>query len=183
MQTYSSRLQDARSRRAIGSVSSTYCGATLLFAWVFTRQPVEYRVEWPGAMTILAGIDLLAKFFAGSDERGKVTDRFRDFMEEYFSTISKPERDVVYQLRNSLLHSFGLYSEGGGKVYRFSLTGHGSGPLVSHKPPEQYHVDIRVLHREFEQAIANYQTALASGTELQTKFAAMFGKYGHIYMA
>jgi hypothetical protein len=147
-----------------------------------TGQPLGSSVEWPGAITMLAGIDLLAKFFAGSDDQGKVTERFRNFLVQYFTGLSQSDRDVIYQLRNALLHSFGLYSKGGGKVYRFFLTGHGSGPLVSHTPPEQYNVDLRVLHREFEGAVAGYQAALQSDTQLQANFSAMFGNYGRIYI-
>ncbi len=147
-----------------------------------TGQPVGYRAEWPGAMTMLAGIDLLAKFLAGSDDKGKVGERFCNFLERFFTGISPGDRDVIYQLRNSLLHSFGLYSKGGGKIYRFFLTGHGSGALVSHTPPEQYNVDLRVLHREFERAVTTYQAELGSDPQLQTNFAAMFGNYGRIYI-
>jgi hypothetical protein len=147
-----------------------------------TGQPVDYRAEWPGAMTIMAGIDLLAKFYAGSDT-GKVGDRFYSFLNQCFARLTPADRKVIYQLRNSLLHSFGLYSKDNkGKVYRFFLTGHGSGPLVSFSPPEQYNVDLRVLHREFERAVADYQAKLEADTKLQNGLAAMFGNYGRIYI-
>jgi hypothetical protein len=149
-----------------------------------TGQPVSYRAEWPGAMAMLAGIDLLAKFFTGSDDAGpgKVGGRFRKFLDRFFAGTNSTDRDVIYQLRNSLLHSFGLYSKGAGKVYRFFLTGHGTGALVSHNPPDQYHVDLRVLHREFEKAVAAYCAALDSDTRVQANFAAMFGNYGRIHI-
>src|SRR5262245_31828370 len=72
-----------------------------------TGGPVAYRAEWPGAMTMLAGIDLLAKFFAGSDKRGQVGDRFCGFVERFLVGLTQSDREVIYQLRNSLLHSFG----------------------------------------------------------------------------
>jgi hypothetical protein len=133
-------------------------------------------------MTMLAGIDLLAKFYAGSDDtgHGKVGERFRNFLERFFPALNQSDRDIIYQLRNSLLHSFGLYSRSGVKVYRFFLTGHGSGSLVSHHPPDQYRVDLRVLHQEFEKTVTAYQTALDSDAQLQANFAAMFGNYGRI---
>ena len=107
------------------------------------------RALWPGAMAIMAGVDLLAKFFAGSDE-GSVGTRFRAFL-NCCSDVAAEDSKVVYQLRNSLLHSFGLYSEDKktGKVYRFFLTETGSNPLVSPKPGNRYDIDLRVLHREF----------------------------------
>jgi hypothetical protein len=143
---------------------------------------VDYEAMWPGAMMMMAGIDLLAKFYAGSDT-GNVGDRFRNFLNKCFGRLPPTDRDVIYQLRNSLLHSFGLYSKDNkGKVYRFFLTGHGSGPLVSLSPPEQYNVDLRVLHREFERAVVDYQAKLEADTKLQTGFAAMFGNYGRTYI-
>jgi len=151
-----------------------------------TGEPVCYRALWPGAMAILAGVDLLAKFFDGSDT-GKIGERFCKFLADpRVSMLSPEDRDVIYQLRNSLLHSFGLYSEKRAgkkaKVYRFFLTSNGTGPLVSRNPPD-YCVDLRVLHREFEKAVEAYRAALDSNSQLQDNFVAMFGKYGRIYIS
>ena len=83
---------------------------------------------WPGAMAILAGIDLLAKYLAGNDDRGGVGKRFREFVKsKYFGPISAGDEETIYQLRNALLHSFGLYSESESKKhvvtkYRFTLS-------------------------------------------------------------
>ena len=77
---------------------------------------------WPAAMGMLAGVDLLAKFLEGSDATGKVRDRFRSFVGRFFG-LNPTDQEVLYQLRNALLHSFGLYSKTPqGKVYRFFLT-------------------------------------------------------------
>jgi hypothetical protein len=147
-----------------------------------TGVAVSYRAEWPGAMAILAGIDLLAKFFAGSDQRNKVRDRFRDFLKAFFIGTSEADRNVIYQLRNSLLHSFGLYSEDKNTTYRFFLTSDKTLPLVSHPQPDQYWVDLSALHGEFEKAVVAYQAALEADPKLQGKFAAMFGNYGRIHI-
>jgi hypothetical protein len=139
---------------------------------------------WPGAMAILAGVDLLAKFVDGSDG-GDVGDRFRRFLERF--QMTKPaDSQVIYQLRNSLLHSFGLYSKTRptktkkSEVYRFILTDSGTGPLVSPKPSDRYYVDLRALHRSFEAAVDAYRAALSSDLSLQANFDAMFGNYGCI---
>jgi hypothetical protein len=95
--------------------------------------------------------------------------------------VRKPEdRDVIYQLRNAPLHSFGLYSSKDGKEeYRFFLTAHGNGPLVSPKPVDQYYVDLRVLYGEFEKAVTRYQDKLnGDSDDLQKKFTKMFRNYG-----
>lgn len=137
---------------------------------------------WPAAMGLLAGFDLLGKFFAGSDARGAVGDRFRNFLERFCPNIPQGDRQVVYQLRNSLLHSFGLYSEDRGQVYRFTLTADGSGPLVAHEPPDKYMTDLRVLHREFEAGVESYATALDRDPRLQANFNSMFEKYGRVHI-
>jgi hypothetical protein len=143
---------------------------------------------WPGAMAILAGVDLLAKFFKGSDKQGKAGERFSCFLEHFFG-MNSTDREVIYQLRNALLHSFGLYSKTEttktktGKQYHFVLTDSGTGALVSHTLPDEYHVNLRVLHSEFETAVGAYCTKLGSDTQLQSNFAAMFRNYGSIPIA
>jgi hypothetical protein len=144
---------------------------------------LSYRALWPGAMAMLAGVDLLAKFLAGSDDGREVGKRFRRFLECFFDVTKPEDRKAIYQLRNSLLHSFGLYAQDQkGNVYRFFLTDNGTGPLVSHKPPDQYYVDLRVLHREFERAVKLYQDKLNGDGKLQENFTKMFGNYGCVYI-
>ena len=72
-------------------------------------------------MAVMAGVDLVAKFLEGKDNTS-VGGRFRKFLEQCFKLASQSDREIIYQLRNSLLHSFGLYSEDStGRIYRFSL--------------------------------------------------------------
>jgi hypothetical protein len=73
-------------------------------------------------MAVLAGIDLLAKFCEGSDNSGGkdkhgVGKRFKKFARKYMR-LTKEEANLIYQLRNSLLHSFGLYTEEKDKKWR-----------------------------------------------------------------
>jgi hypothetical protein len=74
--------------------------------------PDTYPALFVAAMVIFAGIDLLGKFLAGDDsfERGKSRERFENFFKEYFQTVSQDDAEIIYQLRNALMHSFGLYS-------------------------------------------------------------------------
>ena len=148
-----------------------------------TGKSVTFCALWPGAMSILAGIDLMAKFFAGSDEIGEVKNRFIDFLTQFFDGMTETNREVIYQLRNALLHSFGLYSsDTKGKVYRFILSNAGTAPLVSHTPPDQYKVDLKVLHREFEKAVTAYCDALGRAIKLTENFDAMYGNYGRVHI-
>ena len=145
-----------------------------------TRNPMNYMALWPGTMAILAGIDLLGKFFAGSDQRGEVGKRFCDYLKEYFQPISTGDEDVIYQLRNALLHSFGLYSEDKGKIYKFFLVQNES-QLIQQVPANTYIVDIRELHRRFEESVCRYKVQLENDKDdLQKNFTAMFPKYGAI---
>lgn len=137
---------------------------------------------WPGAMAILAGVDLLAKFWRGDDghKPGEVGDRFRDFIAEYFP---KTDASALYQLRNALLHSFGLYSASEGIEYRFVLTADGRRPLVRSRRigrKSTFCVDILSLAEDFEKAIEAYRAALSSRQSLQSKFSKMLPKYGTI---
>lgn len=68
------------------------------------------EAKWLGVMGIMAGFDLLAKLYAGTDQN-TVTKRFSDFINNYVTNNNAVDTDVIYQLRNSLLHSFGLYSK------------------------------------------------------------------------
>jgi hypothetical protein len=80
----------------------------------FGINPNDIKLElnnkaiWPGVMGIMAGIDLLAKFYEGCDKNGKVRERFKKFLEEYMG-ISEDNSETIFQLRNSLMHSFGLF--------------------------------------------------------------------------
>ncbi len=137
---------------------------------------------WPGAMAIFAGIDLLGKFLAGDDSfrSGKSSTRFKNFVRTYFQAVSQENAAIIYQLRNSLLHSFGLYSmDSQGNEYIFTLIdSQTQGPLVRDLGSGHYLVDIRTLHNLFETAITNYEADLKKDSSLQDNFAAMFPKYG-----
>ena len=52
---------------------------------------MDGRILWPGAMAIMAGVDLLGKFLAGDDKVGGVGNRFRAFVERYFNLAAGDE--------------------------------------------------------------------------------------------
>jgi hypothetical protein len=142
---------------------------------------VETKIRWPGAMAILAGIDLLGKFLAGGDDQGFVGGRFRAFVDKYFTPIAPAEVDVLYQLRNSLLHSFGLYSKDSkGNIYRFQLVYGAGGSLLEQRGTRLFRIDLARLHSSFESAIKQYHCDLSADPDLQSKFMAMFPMYGAI---
>ncbi len=83
--------------------------------WTIDRD----SIIWPGTMTILAGVDLLGKFFKGDDSFNGVGQRFMGYYDKY---IDNKNSEIIYQFRNSLLHSFGLLSKTKTKTYSFTVS-------------------------------------------------------------
>ncbi|MBI5605503.1 MAG: hypothetical protein HY879_19405 [Deltaproteobacteria bacterium] len=147
--------------------------------------PINCQALWPGTMAILAGIDLLGKFLVGTDQTrgpGSVTVgvRYKDFCKRYLG-LSEPDANLVYQLRNSMLHSFGLYAEeidSQGKVkatYNFILS-LGSDAVVQHLKDDYYQVDMQRLRELFDQAVAQYEVDLKDAKDINDKFNVMLPK-------
>ena len=132
-------------------------------------------ILFPATMTILAGIDLLAKFYAGNDKTGQVGARFKNLIKRYFSNISNDDAIVLYQLRNALLHSFGLFSRDNNKDYSFAL-----GPASSfiNRVNDMYYINPWILRNQFEEAIQRYRSNLDTDSTLCAYFQAMFPRYG-----
>ncbi len=138
-------------------------------------EKINFQALFPATMAVMAGIDLLAKFLY-SDSNNGVSKRFKDYVERYIDDNSKEE---LYQLRNSLIHSFGLYSEGKqGKIYRFILDRKGG--LVNNLTGDLYVVNIDLLWEKFEKSINLYREDLIQNPSLQQTFMEMFPKYGTI---
>jgi hypothetical protein len=149
-------------------------------AYCMGDDPSSVKALFPGVMGILAGIDLLAKFHAGSDTSA-VGRRFRRFVRQYFGPLSSREQEILYQLRNALMHSFGLYAYDGRRrrTYRFELCD-GSGPLLEPSPDDWFRIHIRTLYEAFERAIEAYHQDLQHDAALEAHFEAMFPRYGWI---
>ena len=96
--------------------------------------------SWLGAMGVMAGVDLLGKFLEGNDDTGKVGKRFRHFLRQYFPLGDASDAETLYQLRNSMLHSFGLYSPTENREYR-------SGDTTPNSPTIPFDPGCRDTHR------------------------------------
>jgi hypothetical protein len=134
-------------------------------------------------MAIFAGIDLLGKYLAGDDGKpsGGVGKRFTAFVRSYFKPLGPNDDKVLYQLRNSLLHSFGLFSRtDSGSNFHFILTGQGGVPLLQNPKADFYQIDLIELHQSFENAVEQYRKDLDSDPKLQANFLKMFPNYGAI---
>lgn len=143
------------------------------------KRCMDMNILWPGAMCILAGVDLLGKFLDGTDDHRSVGNRFRLFIVRYFGLTSSSDGEVIYQLRNSLLHSFGLFSKNSnGQEYHFQLDTTNSAKLIVQLPPDSYRINLIELQKRFESAVKEYRQDLSTDPKLQAKFDSMFRKYG-----
>lgn len=145
-----------------------------------TMNRINYQVLWPGVMCILAGIDLLGKYLAGDDIRTTVSDRFKQYYKRYFD--SKDDCEIIYQLRNSMLHSFGLYSftqknKIKTREYFFTLDISNDSSIVTDNQGNRYTINIIALCNAFERSIDRYLTELKNDDILKTNFEKMFEFY------
>jgi hypothetical protein len=142
---------------------------------------LSFSALWPGTMAILAGIDLLAKFYSGDDNQSKSKDRFICYTKKYIDETFSKE---IYQLRNSMLHSFGLYGTGKkdkdtkeSKIYRFVLNQDNDYIIKYNSEIDKYYVSIKVLHEKFEESIAEFSKEYQT-LDSYKNFNELFEKYG-----
>jgi hypothetical protein len=157
---------------------------------VITEDRVPYdsrprRRLFATTMVVMAGIDLLAKFYAGSDDNGKVGDRIRTFASAFlFAGNPRADEfaDVLYiGCRNPLLHSFTLHQ----KKYLIALVDRqGIGVIWRTRgTPEVYMIDVEGVFVGFLKAVAAYEAVLRNDPTLQKNFEKMFQSYGTLRMA
>ena len=133
-------------------------------------------------MVLMAGIDLLAKFCAGSDEPRKAGERIMKFCERFlFNGLKQAARlsqVLYYGCRNPVLHSFTLHNQ----RYRITLTtGFSHGVIRTVRgQPDLFVISIEGLYLGFVQSCRSYEAALRADQGLQERFASMFPKYGTI---
>jgi hypothetical protein len=144
-----------------------------------TNEPIQTAAFFPGTMATMAGIDLLAKFYEGNDEIKNSKKRFLAFVKEY---IDDTHGDIIYQLRNALIHSFGTYSKGkDGMQYRFKLDTE-SPQLITQIDETNYLVNIKLLREQFESGCEQYYKDLFYSSALRQKFMWVFEQYGFIFI-
>ena len=145
------------------------------------NQPTQ--AIWAGAIGILIGTDLLATHYAGQDGAG-VGRRFVEFAEKHFQ-LSHEHATALYQLRNAMLHSFGLYSEDRrGKPYKFTFRPKDS--VIATLNDDFYAINLQMLFFVFEDGIHSYygdlcNLELPNALDLHDKFLRMYIKYGQIF--
>jgi len=140
---------------------------------------LAHEILWPGAMCVMAGVDLLGKFSDGRDSSGSGR-RFLGFVRRYFH-LTTADAEALYQLRNALLHSFGLFSAARTGSYRFQLRALGNhARIVEHLPTGVVKVDLISLRKGFEASVHEYRNDLQADGRLRKNFRVMFPRYGKI---
>lgn len=135
-------------------------------------------------MVMISAIDLLAKFYAGTDKggRGASEDRFRRFSMRYIFA-GLPDAQLFARVlwegcRNPLHHSFTLYSS------RYEIRLYIGPPpgIVSRVAGRKkaFLISVEGLYGSFISATKAYETDLRSTPDLQAKFQLMFPSYGSL---
>jgi len=152
---------------------------------VFSARPLEKR---PFASTMLTctGIDLLGKFLAGHDAdddrnqkcQSRNGQRFKAFCKRF---LHISEEEMLWELRNSMMHSFGLYlSARTNRTYR--LTSDLDGQVVKRIEGENWQISASSLYWAFIAGVEEYEQAVRANYRLEENFARMFPKYGTLEM-
>lgn len=141
-----------------------------------TIKKEEDHILFPGLLTIVAGIDLLAKLHSGNDYPNKVRSRFKSFTEKYFN-LSETGYHVLYQLRNSLIFSLNLSSRvGQGSLLKFVIDNNLK--KLYEKKEGIYIINLSILNVHFEQAVERYHQDLKVDLMLQKRFKPIYILYG-----
>ncbi len=155
-------------RRELATLNNAFPGAML----------------WPKAMLMMAGIDLMAKFKYNSDRisGGAIGQRYRDFCYAYIVDAGanrNRDADLMWQLRNSMLHSFGVYSDRG-TGHRFLLDYAPGSSLIRVNAGGRFVVNLKVFFQRFGSSIRQFNQHVAANPIQLTQ--QMFDKYGFIHI-
>jgi hypothetical protein len=130
-------------------------------------------------MLTMAGIDLLAKFAAGTDDR-EIGKRFKAFCEEFLS-LSSTQSERVWKVRNALVHSFGLYTGDGHNVQ----VGPGmiEGIVQEVGSSRFYRLSVSSLYWAFVDAVTAFERVVRSESERQARFISVYPNYGTVFLS
>jgi hypothetical protein len=159
-----------------------FVGKTLARADLALKLPRRrYRRLFATSMVLFAGLDLLAKFYEGDDDRRRVGHRFHTFVRDEMR-LTAPEAAALWSVRNTIMHSFGLWDTNANQ--RVAVTSTCSFPRRVDVAPvqsggERWMLCIEHLYRAFFFAVDHYRSDLdANEAALLSKFAKMFPNYG-----
>ena len=144
--------------------------------------PAKRNRLFSTVMVIMSGIDLLAKFHAGSDEKGEVEKRFKAFVAAFMfdgDPLAAEYAEVLYLgCRNPLLHSFSFHQQD----YRITVIDRWSPSEVAvrrvYGDRQHFVIDVEALVQAFVKTVRDYEAAVRTRIELQTKFTRMLAAHG-----
>jgi hypothetical protein len=146
--------------------------------------PVKRNSLFSTVMVIMAGIDLLAKFHAGNDDKSDVRDRFTAFVAAFMfdsDPLAAEYAEVLYLgCRNPLLHSFSFHQQD----YRITVIDRWSPSEVAVRrvfgDRQHFVIDVGALVQAFVKTVRGYEAAVRKRDDLQKHFTKMFPTYGSI---
>jgi hypothetical protein len=150
----------------------------------FQRFPLgTARALWLGLMGIFSGIDLLGKFYQDNDDTGggRVGIRFRAFLGYFVIPSNPPFIEPIWRLRNSIMHSFGLYGgQFNGREEWYVLSAGGSLILdINETQTERYIcLDIIRFWEAFEHSIQPFRNWLNCNLSSLANFQELLRRYG-----
>lgn len=158
------------------------------------REKTPNHALWPRAMVILAGIDLLAKFYKNADnsDRGSIGTRYKEFVGKFITrddNAKSPNTKAVYMCRNALLHNFGWYAinQEGTEEYRFTLSRSEDNWIVEKSADSavDWKLNILKLEQSFDASIVEYKKLIDDKSKTSVSFPSgngIFEKYGWMYI-
>lgn len=159
-----------------------FVGRTLARADLALKLPRRrYRRLFATSMVLFAGLDLLAKFYEGDDDRRRIGHRFHTFVRDEMK-LTVAEATALWSVRNTIMHSFGLWDTNANQ--RVAVASSCRAPRRVDFAPVQsggqrWMLCIEHLYRAFCSALDTYRTDLdANEDALLSKFAKMFPTYG-----
>jgi hypothetical protein len=135
-------------------------------------------------MVIMSGIDLLAKFYAGNDEKGGVYARFTAFVAAFMFAGDPSATDypdvLYYGCRNPLLHSF-TFHQHDYRIAVVSWLSPSGGPVRrSEYEPDGFIISVETLVQAFVKMVCAYEAAVRTKVDVQNNFTKMFPTYGSV---
>jgi hypothetical protein len=119
------------------------------------------------------------KYDAGTLDAQGVGVRFKSFLGKYWG-LDSTNQEIIWQLRNSLCHSFALFStDWNGKEYKFELSE--SAPnLIVHSGNNNYQIGLDKLLEHFFTGISNYEKIVNTDDQHKDNLISVFSKIGLI---
>lgn len=147
---------------------------------IHAKDGASWQSIFSGVLLIMCGIDLLGKFLKGDDSTRwrEVGKRFRKYLEDCFDGLSKDQTDLIYTVRNGLVHSFGLYDKDRQKPILIApLSPTGEIVIIT---DEWCILHYKNLYVQFVGSLRNYRRKLEKNPMLRENFDKMFAHYAYI---